>query len=592
MTAIAAPTAALPAAPTPVASGKASADGFDVLLAIAGRSDDAPSPRPAPRRAEAKSDDRDADRDANAADRPARTEVRSDAKAADHSDEARAEAPRREADDTVDGAGEAHTKSETLADKTSDDEPQASEAGVDVTVEVDTTLASAQAAAMLIAAMTAEAAPVTQAEVAVDQALAAASGDDAAVFAAAVETLGDAPLVTPQMAAETTAETAAATAPQTSASATTAVVGEQALDAAALEAMTALAGEAGAASDATTDIDRQSSTPNTTTAQAKTAETTIATAVAPTLNAAQAQAAAPIAQAAPPVEATVVAEVAPAAEAVSTDAAEVAPAVASDVAAVSVKSADTAKAQAAPAAAPAAVMAAEAVETPEAVTAVAASDASGDANVNGDAGANANGADSAAVTLEASAAGANVAEAAPSSTPAPPVQLQAAGNAAAPAAAPAAVRGSPETVAALSAEILKKADAKTTRFDVALTPDGLGKVDVRIEIGRDGALTASMRFDTVHAAQELRGKANELRQALSDAGFNVADNALSFDVSSQGGQSQNPFFAFEGWGDQGQRAFSGRAFQAALTGEEDITITPELLPGLKTVADSGLDIRI
>ena len=72
-------------------------------------------------------------------------------------------------------------------------------------------------------------------------------------------------------------------------------------------------------------------------------------------------------------------------------------------------------------------------------------------------------------------------------------------------AVPAPVRGSPETVAALSAEIVKKADAKTTRFDVALTPDGLGKVDVRIEIGRDGALTASMRFDTVHAAQELRG---------------------------------------------------------------------------------------
>src|SRR5690606_28201112 len=129
--------------------------------------------------------------------------------------------------------------------------------------------------------------------------------------------------------------------------------------------------------------------------------------------------------------------------------------------------------------------------------------------------------------------------------PLAPAQAASAG---APAAGPAPVRGSPETVAALSAEIVKKADAKTTRFDVALTPDGLGKVDVRIEIARDGALTASMRFDTAHAAQELRSKASELRQALADAGFNVADNALSFDVSSQNsGQGQNPFFAFEGW---------------------------------------------
>ncbi|ATC26697.1 flagellar hook-length control protein FliK [Caulobacter vibrioides] len=241
-------------------------------------------------------------------------------------------------------------------------------------------------------------------------------------------------------------------------------------------------------------------------------------------------------------------------------------------------------------------MAAEAAETPQAVAAVASGASSGDANANanGDTNTNAKGSETAAgaaVTLETSVAGAATTEASPSATPTPLAPTPVA-SANAPAAAPAPVRSSPETVAALSAEIIKKADAKTTRFDVALTPDGLGKVDVRIEIGRDGVLTASMRFDTVHAAQELRGKANELRQALADAGFNVADNALSFDVSSQGGQSQNPFFAFEGWGDQGQRAFSGRAFQAALTGEEDITITPELLPGLKTVADSGLDIRI
>jgi flagellar hook-length control protein FliK len=156
------------------------------------------------------------------------------------------------------------------------------------------------------------------------------------------------------------------------------------------------------------------------------------------------------------------------------------------------------------------------------------------------------------------------------------------------------MRGSPETVAALSAEIIKKAGDKATRFDVTLTPDNLGKVDVRIEIARDGSMTASMKFDTAHAAQELRGKANELRQALSDAGFTVSDNALSFDVSSQNnGQGQNPFFAFEGWNDQGQRAFQGRAFQAAMNAEDDIAITPaDLLPGLKTAADSGLDIRI
>ena len=156
----------------------------------------------------------------------------------------------------------------------------------------------------------------------------------------------------------------------------------------------------------------------------------------------------------------------------------------------------------------------------------------------------------------------------------------------------AEVRGSPQTVAQLSAEILKKLDARTTRFDVALTPDGLGKVDVRIEIGRHGALTASMAFDTAQAAAELRGKSAELRQALAQAGFTVADNALRFDVSSQGGQNgQNPFLNFND-GQDGRRAWSGKAFQSAQNDDAPILSASDLLPGLRMAPDSGLDIRI
>jgi len=154
-------------------------------------------------------------------------------------------------------------------------------------------------------------------------------------------------------------------------------------------------------------------------------------------------------------------------------------------------------------------------------------------------------------------------------------------------------RGAPETVAQLSADILKKLDAQTTRFDVALTPEGLGKVDVRIEIGRNGALTAHMQFDTVQAAAELRGKAGELRNALSQAGFTVADNALRFDVSSQGGaqNGQNAFFNFQS-GDENRRAWSGKAFQSALDDELPILSASDLLPGLRMAETSGLDIRI
>jgi flagellar hook assembly protein FlgD len=101
-------------------------------------------------------------------------------------------------------------------------------------------------------------------------------------------------------------------------------------------------------------------------------------------------------------------------------------------------------------------------------------------------------------------------------------------------------KAGPETVSHLTTEIASKAVVgKTSRFDVVLQPEGLGRVDVRIEIAKDGKLTAALNFDNPAAAAELRGKSGELRQALAAAGFNVADSALSFDSSSQnqnGGQ--------------------------------------------------------
>jgi flagellar hook-length control protein FliK len=154
-------------------------------------------------------------------------------------------------------------------------------------------------------------------------------------------------------------------------------------------------------------------------------------------------------------------------------------------------------------------------------------------------------------------------------------------------------KASPETVSHLTTEIASKAVVgKTSRFDVVLQPEGLGRVDVRIEIAKDGKLTAALNFDNPAAAADMRGKSGELRQALAAAGFNVADNALSFDSSSQQGQNQNAFFNFQNQqGGDSRQAFHGRAFQSALN--EDIPLAPSaLLPGLRVAEASGVDVRI
>ena len=152
-------------------------------------------------------------------------------------------------------------------------------------------------------------------------------------------------------------------------------------------------------------------------------------------------------------------------------------------------------------------------------------------------------------------------------------------------AAAVAVRGAPQTVANLAAQIAKKLDGRSTRFDVQLDPAGLGKVDVRVEIGSSGKMTAAMSFDNPQAAAELRSRAGELQRALEQAGFDLS-GGLSFDVAGERGQ---------GGGAQGQNsdsgaAFRGRAFQAVA---ETADVAPPVSQlNLRRTAISGVDIRI
>ena len=152
-------------------------------------------------------------------------------------------------------------------------------------------------------------------------------------------------------------------------------------------------------------------------------------------------------------------------------------------------------------------------------------------------------------------------------------------------AAAAQVRGQPQTVANLAAQIIKKLDGRSTRFDVALDPIGLGHVDVRVEIGAEGRMTASMAFDTPQAAAELRGRAGELRTALEQAGFDIS-GGMSFDVAADGGQSQGS----NRQDDQQTPVFRGRAFQTAL--DTIVDPAPPSAFQYRRSAASGVDIRI
>jgi len=124
-----------------------------------------------------------------------------------------------------------------------------------------------------------------------------------------------------------------------------------------------------------------------------------------------------------------------------------------------------------------------------------------------------------------------------------------------PASAPAIAastlsRATIETTVHIAAQIAHRLEGKQTRFDMVLTPEELGRVEVSLDIDADGRLAARLAFDNPAAAADLRGRADELRRQLIDAGFQLTGDSLEF--------SERDANAFSGGGfDRGQdRAFS------------------------------------
>lgn len=85
-----------------------------------------------------------------------------------------------------------------------------------------------------------------------------------------------------------------------------------------------------------------------------------------------------------------------------------------------------------------------------------------------------------------------------------------------------------DTTIQIAAQITRKLEGRSTRFEMGLTPEGLGRVDISLDIDSGGKLTARLAFDNPLAATEMRGKADELRRELQDAGFTIANDGLDF----------------------------------------------------------------
>ena len=163
-------------------------------------------------------------------------------------------------------------------------------------------------------------------------------------------------------------------------------------------------------------------------------------------------------------------------------------------------------------------------------------------------------------------------------------QLPTAAATAAPAGALSvtAATNAPVPLSGLALEIAASAKSGKSRFEIRLDPADLGRIDVRIDVDRNGQVTSHLTVEKPETLSMLRQDAPQLQRALDDAGFKTGDSGLQFSLRDQSSSGQN----------NGNE--TGRNAQRLVISEDD-TIPAAVAGrtyGRMLGSSSGVDIRV
>jgi flagellar hook-length control protein FliK len=86
----------------------------------------------------------------------------------------------------------------------------------------------------------------------------------------------------------------------------------------------------------------------------------------------------------------------------------------------------------------------------------------------------------------------------------------------------------------VSVHIKKAVQEGMDRIEIRLKPEALGRVDVRLELGPEGRVVATVTADQRHTLELLRSDARSLERALQEAGLQTDDGSLNFNLRSGG----------------------------------------------------------
>lgn len=103
-------------------------------------------------------------------------------------------------------------------------------------------------------------------------------------------------------------------------------------------------------------------------------------------------------------------------------------------------------------------------------------------------------------------------------------------------ASPAAQTAPAATVQVYS-RMIERFDGRAQRYEIRLDPAELGRVDVRIEVGADKKVHAVLAAHDSAALTDLMRGQRALEASLRQAGIDVADGGIKFELSNETGHS-------------------------------------------------------
>src|SRR5262249_23382792 len=189
------------------------------------------------------------------------------------------------------------------------------------------------------------------------------------------------------------------------------------------------------------------------------------------------------------------------------------------------------------------------------------------------------------------AGGARAGRPARAAPPAPPAPQPPGAGAAAPKganapgapAAQAAATIAAVAIAGVAVEIAARAQAGSNRFEIRLDPPDLGRIDVRLNVDKQGNVTSHLVVERSQTLDMLRSDAPRLERALQDAGFKTDGDGLQFSLRDQGAGAQNQSFQDNG---------TSRAARVVVPLDDVTPIETARSYGRLVGASGGLDIRV